>query len=282
MNLHHIFQYLVDDEQFLSAVVEKQAIKKKLKEPKDKFDFSTEIMIDTRVLNPYEIQHFRDLPKYVRQYIQPNFSRYGIRNMGANNNSMVAALNILLRPEIYSVNVEEFDKYNMALSEFLCHSIERNYQIDKTRDNKNTKKIQTANKQLTTKLNQGIIVPETLQYVANIYEINLMIFDLTEREVYFYWAKSNKYPHLNLYNKLFCMIRINANYEPLMTSNNQLAEEEKISIYTHILIHADRIIFHVEPKLSTVALMYLNTWDLPFPTYFNITNYFFRKKILTA
>lgn len=265
INLRGIFCHLVGNENFLSKIVEndnKQLNKKK--EKKRGCNLMTNMVSEYHTLAPYDKQNYDFLPSIVKYFITPDYFRLGIKNVMEKNLmpvniSFINSLNILIRPDIYNNNINDHLKNLALLETFVTNSIRRNFQIDKT---KNTSKIKENNKLLVKDFITGKISPLIIQCLVNIFEINLLIFDLTKMETYFYWAYGYKYPYINPFNNIHCMTYVQGNYEPLMLVNSTVSEKQRRKIYMQFFSKMDEIKFHVQPAFTLHTLIYLDTWNI--------------------
>ena len=135
INLKNILGYLADDNNFLSTIVETDG--KELSHKKKDKKFNLQNMVTEYVsLSPDETQKYIHLPKEVKNFLSPDYMRFGVKNiieknMKVVNISFLNSLNILLRPDIYRLKIEEHIKNLHSFESFLCHKILRNAQIDK-------------------------------------------------------------------------------------------------------------------------------------------------------
>jgi len=283
INLHNIFCHLTGDENFLSTVIQTNTedIEKK-KNKQKKFNLMANMVPEYNTLSPYEEQHYMMFPQKMKSILTPNHVRYGVKNtmeknLSVINISFLNSLNILIRPEINKSNIDEHIKNLSLLENYLCHTIQRNYQIDKV---KNTKKMQAVNKEMVKNLLEGKISHELIQCIVNIFEINLIVFDLTKMDTLFYWTKGSKYPYLNPFKNIYCMSYVQGNYEPIMTQNNYITEEEKRKIYIQILTNLSDIKSIPEINLALHTLLYIGTWNIDQESFMKITEKFFNKPIV--
>lgn len=282
INLNKIFCHLVGDDNFLSTIIETSSNEGKNKKSKKKFYNLMENMVtEYIILSPYEIQKYPLFPQYMKNILPPEYARYGIKNtmeknLNIVNISFLNSLNILLRPDIYNCNLDDHIRQLLLMETFICHKIHRNsYQIDKV---KNTKKIQNINKDFIKNLTDGKISHEIINVIINIFEINLLIFDLTKMEMYFYSCHGQKYPYTNLFKDLYCMTYIQGNYEPVMSLNNNISKEQQYKMYTYILSNVNEIKCYPEISLFLTSLILINTLKIPHDTYIYILEKYFNKK----
>lgn len=282
INLHTILCHLVSDDNFLSTIVEKdQNVNCDTKQTKkNKFNLMADMVTEYIPLSPYEIQAYASFPSKVKSFLSPDYSRCGIKNimeknLTAINISFLSSFNMLLRPDLYRNNIEDHIKNLNLLETFVIQKIERNYQIDKI---KNTKKIKEFNKGLIKNLSEGKISHNLINFIINIFEINLLIFDFTKMDIYFYWTYGYKYPYLNLFKDLYCMALIHGNYEPIMSLNKNISREQIQKMYTKILTNPKDIICMPEIKLSVLSILLIGTWDISTSQYNNILQNFFNKE----
>lgn len=277
IDLQTIFGYLVNDHHFLTTVIEPENTLEKQKQASvNKSKLMIEIVSDYVPLSPGDTQTYAALPDMMKPYLSPDFVRLGIRSMGettdtvAINISFLHALNILLRPELCKSTDSARDL--SLLEYFISHKIQRNFQIDKV---KNTTKIQQQNKEHIKNLSRGKITPPIIQYVVNIFEINILVFDLTQSEVHLYWTHGYKYPYLNLFKKIHCMVFVQGNYEPVTILDQIVSLEQMQKNYIQILLHMDNIICIHPPMLNINMLLYFNTWPVHEEYYIAILEKFY-------
>ena len=279
INLHNIFCHLTGDDNFLSTVIEADTEKVGKKKSKQKgFNLMANMVTEYIPLTLYETQKYAMFPHKIKQYVTPDYLRMGIKNhmdkdMNVINISFLNSINILLRPELFKANAEEQIRNFLLLEEFICHTIQRNYQIDKV---KNTKKIQSINKELIKKMLAGIISHELVQYVVNIFEINLLVFDLTKMDVCLYWTKGTKYPYFNPFKNIYCMAYVQGNYEPIMAPNNIISEEQKRKIYLNILTNLSDIKTTPNIVLAAHSVLYIDSWHVESESYAKIVDIFMK------
>lgn len=279
INLRRIFCRLVSNENFLSTIVETEEVLKK-KPKQKKFNLMANMVTEYNVLAPYDQQDYSKLPLHVKKLLTPKYVRWGIKNvvekdMVVVNISFLNSLNILLRPDLLKANIDEQMRNVNQLETFICFMIKKNFQIDKI---KNTQKVQAINREMVKNLVEGKISHELIQAVVNIFEINLLVFDLTKMETYFYWAKGHKYPYFNPFRDIYCMSYIHGNYEPIMTENNTITEEEKNKIYVEILTNSTDIKYIGKLQLSVYCLICLETWKMDYDSFLKILETFYPKK----
>lgn len=281
INLHRIFCHLTGDENFLSKVIEvdKVDIKQKKLKKKGLNMLMIDMIQEYETLSPYQIQSYSCLPHKVKMYLTPEHNRLGIKNvidkdMNIINISFLNSFNMLLRPELYNASIEEHIKNVGLLESFICDIIHHGYHIDKV---KNTRKNQTLNKELVKKLREGVITHDLIQYIVDIFEVNLLVFDLTKMEICLYWTKGIKYPYFNPFKEIYCMSYVQCNYEPIMTKNGFITHDQKIKIYTQILTNNKEIKCMPEIILNTYSLSYINSWDIDFESYLKIIETYFNK-----
>ncbi len=283
INLHQIFRYLTKDDELLSVVVNnkpKNAVPKKNK--KVQINMMSSMIIEYVPLAPYETQTYASFPQTIKNFLTPNHVRYGIKNiieknMINTNISFLSSLNILLRPDIYQLSTDDQIKNLSLLEEFIKHRISRNYQIDKVV--KNTRKIQIINKESIKNMTEGKITHDLIQFVVNIFEINLLVFDFITYDVSLYWTYGSKNPNLNVFKNICCMSYVQGNYEPIFTKNNSIAAKDLHLLYTKIL--TDSTIKCIkEIELAPHTFIAIDTWDIPHESFFNIVETYFHPEII--
>jgi len=285
INLHTIFCHLVDDPTFLSVVVDCSNTHKKTTEKKSNtisnFNIMTDMISDYSQLQVAEIQKYILFPSEFRHFLTPDYVRCGIqsrieKNMITINMSFLNSINVLLRPNVFSYNSLDQQKNYLLFENFIVHKINGNCKIDKT---KNTRKMQTVNKEIVKNLVSGKIQPNVIQTIINIFEINLLVFDFMKKEIMFYWSCGDKYPHLNLFNDLYCMAHIHDNYEPIMTLDKTIPDEHIRKMYVDILVnYKDIIQYNIPINMFIHSLCVLNEWNIPHDKYMTILESYFTQK----
>ncbi|XWV26235.1 hypothetical protein QJ857_gp0841 [Tupanvirus soda lake] len=280
INLHSIFCHLAEDENFLSTIIETDTKDIEQKKNKQKgFNLMASMITEYVPLVPYELENYTMFPFKVKSFLTPDYVRMGVkntteRNMSVVNISFLNSLNMLMRPDLYKMTFDDHIKNLNLLESYLCHTIQRNYQIDKV---KNTKKVQAANKLLIKNLVEGKISHELIQYIVNIFEINLLVFDLTKMEILLYWTKGNKYPYFNPFKNIYCMAYVQGNYEPIMTNNNFITDDQKKKIYLQILTNVEDIKCIPDINLAVHTLFYISSWDIDTESFNKIVDTYFKK-----
>ena len=275
INLHTIFCHIVDDKEFLITKIESKKEPETKKKRKPEFNIMANMITEYTPLAPYDIQTYSSFPPRTKFFLSPDYVRYGIknvmdRNLNVINISFLSSLNIILRPDLQKANIEEQNRNFILLEEFISHKIRRNYQIDKL---KNTRKIQCINKDLAKNLVEGKISHDLIQSVVNIFEINLLVFDLTKMEIFFYWCKGYKYPYLNLFKNIYCMAHVQGNYEPIMP--RKMSKNKLHKMYVKILTNLSEIKCNNEVKLHLPSLIVIEKWDISIENFMIIIDNFF-------
>lgn len=273
-NLRTIFSHIVDDETFLSTIIDLSAETLDKKEKKKKFNLLTDMVTDYNPLVPYEKQDYKMLPLKVKKYLTPAFARYGVKNMTTKNMNIVNmsflnSFNVLLRPELVNATIEDQIKNMTLLESYIMHTIDRGYQIDKI---KRTKKVKAQNKELIQQLADGKISHALIDNIVNIFEINLVVFDLTKSESYLYWTRSVRYPYFNPFKDLYCMVFVQGNYEPLMPPNNILPEKHKLRIYQKILFDIADFKNTENLELGLHTILFMEGWNINNSQFLEIAN----------
>lgn len=283
ITLHNIFRYLLDDDSFLSKVIETDEKEFEKKKRTSKFNLMTDMVTEYKLLSPHEIQEYSLFPPKIKDILSPDYIRFGIKNvieknLNYINISFLSSLNILLRPETYKLNIDDQIKNMGLLESFICDRIRRNYRIDRV---KNTKKIQAINKELIKNLNEGKISHELIQKIIDIFEINLLIFDLNKIEINLYWTKGSKYPYFNVFKDIYCMSYIQGNYEPIFPADKTVPKQQIQKMYTYILSNVNEIKVISEINISIPTLIILNSWNIEHNIYINILKNFYNKPAKT-
>lgn len=277
INLRTIFCNLVNDDKFLSTIIETNTFGKNGE--KNSTNLLDNMVISYDTLSPFEQQSHSHFPHKIKSIVPKCYSRFGIRNTRENDNGIVInisflnSLNMVLRPEIFNMTIDD-QMLNLCLLEDSIKSlIKKNCQIDKE---KNTVKAQNKNKILITSLIEGKITHDLIQCIVNIYEINLVVFDLTNNITYFYWCRGTVYPFLNLFKDIYFMTFIHGNYEPVVSS--ELMTREMINkVYVKILID-NEIKSYNDIKLSIHSIAYIKTWKINNGNYIKILEKYYNKQ----
>ena len=273
ITLHTIFSNLVDDPDFL--VIKQNYEKSDIKtvEKKTGFNMMTDMISDYVSLTQSDVQKCSLFPSEFKDIIPINYMRCGVKNISERNFvnaniSFLNSLNILLRPEIFKMPIEEQIRNYELFENFIIHKINGNCRVDKV---KNTKKIQNMNKEISKNITSGKIIAETVQSIINIFEINLLIFDFIKNEIVFYWSYGHTYPHINLFNNLYCMSYIHEIYEPIMPVNEAVREESIRKMYVNILTN-DSVFCPLTINFNVKELLVLNDWDIDALDFVTIAN----------
>lgn len=280
INLSTIFCYLANDQHLLQTTL-KECV------PTAELPSSTSCTLMNNMVSeyvplyPYETQPYSLLPLKVKYFLTPDYVRYGVKNtieqnLNIINISFINSLNSLIRPEILTMNSEDQIKNLILFKDYICHAISRNCQIDKI---KYTQKIQAINKNLIQNLNCGEMNDQLIQYIINIFEINLLVFDLSKSEIHFYWARSLKYPTLNTFKDIYSMCLVQGDYEPISCFPNALSEDKRNEIYAKILTSNEDIICHYAVQLSYLSYLHIDTWRINNDLYSKILTKYFNKNL---
>ena len=274
INLHQIFRYLTGNEKLLSTILDNtntknksmtksdKVLPNKKTKPGKKFDIMSSMITEYIPLVPYETQPYDSFPQVIKNYLTIDHVRLGIKHiiekdMANVNVSFLNSLNILLRPDIYYLNNDDYVRDLSLLEDFIKHRIIRNFQIDKVV--KNTKRVQTINKELVKNISEGKITHDLIQYVVNIFEINLMVFDFITHDITLYWTHGSKHPDFNVFKNIHYMAYVQGNYEPVL-SNNIVSKQHTQSTYIKLLL--DKTIKSSNKiKLDIRTLIAIDTWD---------------------
>ena len=264
INLHRIFCHLVGDDNFLTKTIETNSGKTKKNNKNEPSILMANMVTEYVTLAPYEKQPYLQLPSSVKLFLTPDYYRLGIKNVMEKNLlpvniSFLNSINILLRPSIYLNSMDDHIKNLVLMENYIANSIRCNFQIDKL---KNTRKVKEANKLIVVDMVQGKITAPVIQCVINIFEINLLIFDLTNSEIYFYWAHGHKYPQINMFNPLYCLAYVQGNYEPIMQLNSTTTEDQRRQLYIQFFSNLDNVKCTSNPEISIHTLIYLNSWNI--------------------
>jgi hypothetical protein len=282
LGLQKIFCYLVDDPTFLLTIIDEtqESVTNTTKSVcQAKINLMASIIQEYDVLKPSQTVNYHDFPPIMKKILLPEYQRLGIkntmeRNLTIINISFLNSFNILLRPDIYYLGFEDQMKNLQLFESFLSHTLSRNYQIDKI---KKTAKIKLINKQLNDYLVNGKISHELIQYIVNVFEINLIVFDLSKSVNYLYWTHGVKYPFFNTFKNIFFMTYVNGNYEPIMLPNNYLSSLQKTQIYINILENSDELATMQKIKIDISGFLHINEWNLNSKLFIKILREFYHQ-----
>ena len=285
INLRTIFCHLTGDENFLSTVIETNNFTMKRENTRVGFNLMDTVVYEYNTLTPYDKQSYESFPNNVKSILTPDYVRIGINNViekdsGIVNISFLNSLNLLLRPELLNYNIQDQNKALILLESFVSHMIQRNYQIDKNRKLKNTKRVQNINAQLVQRLKEGKITHDVIQAIINIFEINLIVFDISKLETQLYWTKGTVYDVINVFKPIYSMIFVKGNYEPLMPPQNKLSQQIKHKIYTNILLD-NNIKTESKIKLSYFSHEYISTWEISTNEYVRLVDIYFKSPLIS-
>jgi len=281
INLHNIFRYLINDDKFLLTIIDTNISKLEEKKKTLKYNLMDNMVSEYVSLLPYDKQKYNLFPYNMKLLLNDKYERLGIkntleRNMNIINISFLNSLNILLRPELKNADLDEQVKSLLLLESYISHTISRNYKIDKI---KNIKRFQLINKELVKNMIDGKISHDLINNIINIFEINLVVFDLSKNETYLYWTRGTKYPYFNVFKDIYFMTYIQGNYEPIIP-NIELTINDKHNVYATLLTNISEIKIGPEFKLSSFSLLYINTWLISTTSYLKIIEKFYGKNII--
>jgi hypothetical protein len=177
--------------------------------------------------NPLDIftrQSVGMFPKDLALLLPDKFFRIGIKSkiakgLGEENISFATSLAFVIYPNIKLMTYDDQMKHIEDLITYIKTKIESNYYLDKRR---NTKKNQQANEALAKDFNTGNITNEVLKYVSNLFEINLLIFDLDLVKTTLYYTFTHAYPQFNVLRPFVMIALTHGIYEPIINESNDI------------------------------------------------------------
>ena len=279
INLRKIFCHITNDDNFLTTIIESKITK--INNAKENCIVHA-ISQDHSHLPHGLIQKYHLFPLYIKKILNETYYRYGVasvteKNLTPINISFVSSLNALLDNKFTEMEYTMQHKNTSVLEDFISNKIVGNCHVDKIKNKKNVK---IQNKKLDADFRKGKICDELIQRVANIFEFNLLLFDIINSKVLFFWTHGVKYPFFNPFRDIYCMVKINENYEPILTPSSTVAEKNKI--YTYILTHQNEITFKATPnytfQIAPFTLLYINKWDLTNNEFIIIVESYFQIK----
>lgn len=261
MDLHKIFQYLLEDDEFLTIteITNNQSERKG--------NTLIDIITDSKRLDPGAIENYDDFPEQIKKYLDSKYKRHGImpvieKDGRIVNVSFLVSLNLLLRPDLQDKEVD-ID----GLESYISHSILSNCQIDKI---KNTCKVKAKNKDLEAIFASGNLTDEVITRIVNILEINLVIFNVDTGINRVYWSHSTKYNFINLFRRFYVMCHVQGDYEPIINEDPFDCKH----VYAQILADYGSFEFIPNLQLAYHSIAYLNTWNISVPDWLAIINQF--------
>lgn len=280
INLHSIFCHLTRDDEFLSRVIETDSSTFDKGSKKKNSNMMHNMVSEYSILAPYEIQKYRSLPYKIKTFLPKGYYRVGIKNVvervsGNINISFLNCLNFMIIPDMINLDLEDHLRHVATLENYITNMIQANFHIDKI---KRSKKIIDINNTLISDLTEGKSTHELISYIVNIFEINLLVFDLSKMETFFYWTHGTKFPFLNLFKNIYAMCFIQGNYEPLLIDERILTEKLIREIYTKILVNQEEITCLMPIQMNIPTLIYLNTWKIDINLYLKIVEKFYPAK----
>jgi hypothetical protein len=272
INLHTIFRKIVNDDNFMTININRDASAIEEDINMERGYVMRQNTIEFIGLKPGEKHGFRKLPVFIHDFLlssdidQYNITRIGVHTFSGTVRTFIDSWNIIIRPELATVGENVFVGTSDEFMSFFRSSIIHNNQIDKI---KNTRSIQKIHSRIVEDLVLGNINSTVIQKIVNIMETNLLIFDVSNQVMNFYWCAGTIYPFLNLFKKIYCMIKIGDHYEPILYDPSFYP-----IIYTKILLNED-IITQTPIRINTSSLLYFNEWKIAPLDYIAIyTKYF--------
>jgi len=255
IDIKKIFRTILNDPQFLSQQFEEEEVEK----VKKKQDLLHQISGKYQLLAISQKELASNFPSSFTNLItSPNCYRFGIQRTqagGDNKNiSFLTSLNILLYPELTKEKYGVLYSANDQLLSHLIERIKRNYRIDRV---KNTKDMQKMNLKVIELLQAGTIVPQMMQYVADIFEVNILVFDFNASSTELYWPIAEQFPYFNLYKKLLVFYRDKDFFEPIINKSSWGTTK----IYPRLLININDLVCHRKVKLSLLQYEQLSNAD---------------------
>jgi len=271
IDLHSIFRYLTSDEKLLSVVIDNTKKTIEEKSPKKSFNMMESVIIGFIPLSPGQLQSQESFPTSIRKFFTPFHSRMGVKNITNKNMtdiniSFLNSLNMLLRKDLAQTLLNS-PTTNMIkdvenLEEFIKHKLSRNAQIDKVV--KNTVKIKQINNKFINELSEGKINQDLIQYIVNLFEINLLVFNFIANTITLYWAQGKIYPFLNFFKDVQMMSFAHGNFEPIIYHGEEpLVGKPLDVIYANILLSEEIKPYH---PLKVGAHSSQKIMDLKIPT----------------
>lgn len=250
INLKEIFRKILNDPQFLSQQYEE----KEVEQFEKKQDLVHQVMGKHQLLQPKQKEYASHFPDLFRIIFGQSSTAYrlGIQRIvfdpktnKQQNTSFLTSLNIQIIKDLSTQTYTNLHKQNKYLMTHLIERINRNYRIDRI---KNKRSSQIANKKIIEALQEGVIPHEIIQYVADIFETNILVFDFNSNSTYLYWCYSDKFPYFNLHAPLFVLYRDVDFYEPILCKE----QWNTLKIYPKLLLNMSDITSHHDIKLSVI------------------------------
>lgn len=260
INLHTILKYFDCEVTRVVKIEETQTASKKDKVSTKISDLMKENVGHDQILEPFNIQSVATMPKLIREIIPKNYHRIGIagvicRGINKVDYSFLYSLLIMFYPEIRDYIYDDQIKNLLKFIEFVELKIKGNYFLDKRR---NSKKIQEMNRQLAERVKNGEVDDVIIEYMANFFELNIIIVDPINDKVRIYYTHTSKNNFFNPLRPLMCLSRINNSFEPVTVHETRQRPTINPDFYISIFKKYYDIEYYPSgiPKINQFSLFY--------------------------
>lgn len=287
VTLKSIFREIISDGSYLATIINTEDQLSESVGKKVTSDVVVKKIKNDQIILKIGIRHtFNTFPKKIRHILHTDYYRLGVQVSDKYKNiSFLNSLNVLLRPDLQFKNAQDQIEQYRLFNKFLHHKFEMFATIYKQVEGiKKTNKKTKISKELICNLDKGIISIDTLKFIADIFEINILICDFSNNKMYFVWTHGKIFPYLNLTKRLFCFSCIyDPSFDMAGISNEDFpcvgyvfeplvieTPNYERTVYKNILLDSDNIIQNDPIKLNVIGLHVLFTWDINPSDYANI------------
>lgn len=268
LSLNKIFAYLTDKEEPFMSNTSSDSLPTKV-HPILPFKRSIKFTTNSKLLKPNQTQPIHELPSFILETIGTNHMHYA--KVGINqdkqfiqseqstvNVSFFTSLHVILDTGNQSSESTQTSTAESIASMIKCirHRVESNYD-HKT---KNINSLRERNKKiLDTNLKTGTLTLEFLKYVANIFDINLVVFDTVTNITHLYWCdRETNHNEISFFKDLCFMTVTDDCYEPIKLINPTNIPDTTTT-YKKLLLNSK--VQTTPIKITYTSLLYINTWS---------------------
>lgn len=252
IDLKTIFRLLLNNENFMNNIIDTTP--------------TIEITDMNRTIKfPYQAIGLKnyDFPEFMKRYL---FSD-DIYRLGVLTHTNIHKINInvsfisTIATLLNIMDLWNFDNHDDILKEtvsntfyYIEEKISVNHKIDRKKKTQKTKKL---NSELVDDFSSGIINDILIKRIIDIFEINILVFDIIENETKLYFTCGTDYEYFNIYKNIYMICKMGDFFEPIMCEYNENIFDK---IYISVIKNIKQI--NVYPKLR-----------VGIPTIYKITKY---------
>lgn len=269
LSLNKIFAYLTDKEEPFMSNTSSDSLPTTCT-PTLPFKRSIKFTTNSKLLKLNQIQPIHELPPFILDIIGTNhmyYAKVGINQdkqfiqseQSTVNVSFFASLHVILDAANQSSESTQTSTPTpesiASMIKCIRHRVESNYD-HKT---KNINSLRERNKKiLDTNLKTGVLTLEFLKYVANIFDINLVVFDTITNIVHLYWCdRETNHNEISFFKDLCFMTVTDDCYEPIKLINPTNVPDTTTT-YKRLLLNPK--VQTTPIKITYTSLLYINTW----------------------